>query len=108
MKEINDAASFEKQVLQAKVPVLVDFFATWCGPCRLLGPVITQLETALDGKALIAKVDVDKASDLAQQWRIFSVPTIMLFNNGQLIGAYSGERTVEAFKNWIASKVQLG
>jgi thioredoxin 1 len=66
--------------------VLVDFFADWCGPCKMIAPVMDALTTKYAGKATIVKVDVDATGELAQQYNVFSIPTVLLFNNGTLIG----------------------
>ncbi|NLK98073.1 MAG: thioredoxin [Epulopiscium sp.] len=90
---------FQTEVLDSKELVLVDFFATWCGPCKMMAPVIDQLAEEMDGKAKIFKVDVDEARDLAAKYRIMSVPTLMFFKNGevvdQIMGAVPKDRLVD-------------
>lgn len=73
---------FKAEVLESKVPVLVDFAATWCGPCRMMGPVLEQLSAEYEGKVKIVKVDIDESMDLAQEYRIMSVPNMVIFKNG--------------------------
>ena len=77
-------ANFEKEVLGSDVPVLVDFWAEWCGPCRMLAPVIESLAGKAGGAYKVGKVNVDEQPDLARRYGIMSIPTVLLFNNGQL------------------------
>lgn len=87
MKVIN---SSEFNELMKEDAVLVDFFATWCGPCKMLAPVLESAAQKLEGKVKIVKVDVDESADLAAQFRIMSVPTMILFKNGKQVDAFSG------------------
>jgi thioredoxin 1 len=88
-----DSGNFESEVLKSNVPVLVDFWATWCGPCRMIGPIIEEIAAEYAGKAKVAKVDVDQNQELAEQFQVRSVPTLLIFKNGgvveQLVGAVS-------------------
>jgi len=83
---------FARQVLQSDTPVLVDFWAEWCGPCRVLGPVIESLSKEYDGKIKVAKVDVDANQQIAMQYGIRSIPTVMLFDKGQIVDTIIGVR----------------
>ena len=76
--------TFKKDVLESEVPVIVDFWAQWCRPCLMLAPVLEEIEKDLEGKVKIAKVNVDEEGYLANQYRISSIPTVLLFENGQL------------------------
>lgn len=82
--------NFEQEVLQSEIPVLVDFWATWCGPCRMLAPTIAQIAEEQAGKIKVGKVDVDEEPELAQQFRIASIPTLMVFKGGQMVKANIG------------------
>ena len=86
-------ASFKKEVLESNLPVLVDFWASWCGPCKMIAPFIDELAKEYSGKMKIGKVDVDNNSKVATQFGVMSIPTIIFFKNGkvmnQLVGAAS-------------------
>lgn len=84
MKAIHlDSTNFDSTLAGTSLPVLVDFHAEWCGPCKMLGPVVEQVAAAKAGEAVVAKVDIDAARDLAVRYRINSVPTILVFKDGQ-------------------------
>jgi thioredoxin 1 len=76
--------TFKKEVLESEVPVIVDFWAQWCRPCLMLAPVLEEVDKELEGKVKVAKVNVDEEGYLANQYRISSIPTVLLFENGQL------------------------
>ena len=79
--------NFQQEVMQATEPVLVDFWASWCGPCRMLSPIVDQLAEELGGKVKVGKVNVDDEQALAEQFRIMTIPTLMLFKGGQQVAA---------------------
>ena len=83
---------FADQVLKSDTPVLVDFWAEWCGPCRVLGPVIESLSQDYEGRVKIAKVDVDSNQQVAMRYGIRSIPTVMLFDKGQIVDTIIGVR----------------
>jgi len=85
-------SSFEDDVLKSDTPVVVDFWAEWCGPCRVLGPVIESLSQEYDGQVKVAKVDVDSNQQVAMQYGIRSIPTVMLFDKGQIVDTIIGVR----------------
>lgn len=95
------AAEFESKVLGANEPVLVDFFATWCGPCRMMAPTIDEVSQEMAGKASVYKLDIDEAPQIAQKLGIMSVPTFMVFKDGkvasQTIGAQPKENILALF-----------
>ncbi len=85
MEIVITADNFNEQVLKSDIPVLVDFWATWCGPCRMLAPVVEQIANEYDGKIKVGKINVDEQMSLALKYRVESIPTLMLFVNGELV-----------------------
>lgn len=81
---------FQTEVLESNVPVLVDFSATWCGPCQQMGPLLNQLSAEMEGKAKIFKVDIDESMELAQKYQVMSVPNMILFKDGKPVDAVVG------------------
>ena len=92
-------ATFDQDVLKSTVPVLVDFTATWCGPCRMIAPIIEEMATEYAGRAVIGKVDVDENPEISMNFGIRSVPTLMIFKGGKMvdmvIGAVGKQKLVE-------------
>ena len=88
-KTITDA-TFKQDVLDADMPVLVDFWATWCGPCRAIAPVIEQLADEFEGRAVIGKMDVDENQMIPMQFNIRSIPTLLIFKDGQVVDQVTG------------------
>ena len=96
MAEINlTVQNFEDEVINASKPVLVDFWAPWCGPCRMLSPVISEIAEEYAGQMKVAKVNVDEVPEMASQFRVASIPTLMVFENGKLTQRASGFRPKE-------------
>lgn len=85
--------SFEELLSNSQVPVLVDFYATWCGPCQMMAPILEQVNTQMQGRLQVAKIDTDKYPHLANQHRIHALPTLVLFKNGQPVDRIEGVMT---------------
>ncbi|MEF2655394.1 MAG: thioredoxin [Eggerthellaceae bacterium] len=96
------ASEFQSKVLDAQTPVLVDFFATWCGPCKMMAPVLDELDGDLAGSAAVYKVDIDQETALAQQFNVMSVPTFIVFKNGQIAQQLVGVQPKQALANALA------
>ena len=84
------SAEFEEKVLKSDVPVLIDFWATWCGPCKQIGPTIEQIATEYAGKAKVFKVDVDSEGELAGQYGVMSIPALFVFKGGKVVESVVG------------------
>ena len=94
--------NFESEVLKADLPVLVDFYADWCGPCQMLRPIIEELSEEFQGKAKIAKINVDEAPKTAEKYGIMSIPTVILFKEGKEVTRQMGLTTKEVLKELIS------
>ncbi|MEF2845979.1 MAG: thioredoxin [Eggerthellaceae bacterium] len=95
-------SEFQEKVLNSSKPVLVDFFATWCGPCKMMAPVLDELAGEVAGKAEVYKVDVDAEPQLAQKYGIMSVPTMIIFKNGAIDNQFIGVQPKQALANALA------
>jgi len=98
--EITDA-SFEETVLKSDKPVLVDFWAAWCGPCRMVGPIIEQISDEYNGKAVVGKVDVDANQEFAAKYGVRNIPTVLVFQNGEVVGRQVGVAPKNAYTDAI-------
>jgi thioredoxin 1 len=94
-------AEFDPVVLQSDIPVLVDFFANWCGPCKAMLPIIDELESEYAGKIKIVKVNVDEAMEIPSKFNVMSIPTFILFKGGQPVNTFVGMKSKEEMKRQL-------
>lgn len=90
MAEVFTSANFQEKVLNSDKPVLVDFWAEWCGPCRMIGPIVEEMAKEYDGKAVIGKLNVDENGDIAMNYGVRSIPTLLVFKGGQVVDKIVG------------------
>ena len=96
MEKMFTAADFDTEVLGSDKPVLVDFFATWCGPCKMMAPVIEELAGMYEGRAKVGKLNVDLNEEIAMKYGVMSIPTLLVIKNGQVVGKMVGVQSKEA------------
>jgi thioredoxin 1 len=103
-KAISDS-SFQSDVLQADKPVLVDFWAEWCGPCKMIGPALEEISDELADKVTIAKINIDENPDAPSQYGVRGIPTMILFKNGQPAATKVGAAPKSALKGWLEGEL---
>ena len=98
-----NSENFESEVLNANEKVLVDFYADWCGPCKMMAPVIEELAEELQGKSKVGKINVDESTDTATQYDVMSIPTIIIFKNGKEVKRFIGVRDKQELLNEVVN-----
>ena len=101
IKQVSDTKSWETDVMSSSLPVFVDFWAEWCGPCRMVSPVVEELSEEYSGKVDFVKVNVDQANEIASKYNVFSIPTLAIFNKGEIVAQQVGAASKESYKNMI-------
>ena len=104
MNEIT-SEQWKQQVLNSDKPVFVDFWAEWCGPCRMVSPIVEELSKEYEGKVNFVKVNVDQNRDLASKYNIFSIPTLAIFRNGEVVAQTAGASSIESIRNYIDKNI---
>ena len=99
--------TFEKEVLEKSktIPVLADFWAEWCGPCKMLGPVLEKISKEFEGKLIVAKIETDKAPNQSAKYGIMSIPSVKLFKDGKVIDEFMGAQPEATIKQWLDQKL---
>ena len=100
-----DKNNFQADVLQSSKPVVVDFWAEWCGPCKMIAPALEEIATELDGKVKVAKLNIDENPELAAQFGVRSIPTLMIFKGGEVADVKVGALPKTALSSWIGGSV---
>ena len=106
LKQVSDTKSWEIDVMSSSTPVFVDFWAEWCGPCRMVSPVVEELAEEYNGKVNFVKVNVDEANEIASKYNVFSIPTLAIFNKGEIVAQQVGAASKESYKNMIEKALE--
>lgn len=97
--------NFDSEVLSSEVPVLVDFYADWCGPCKMMAPVIDELAQQFEGKAKVGKLNVDENGEIAQKYRVMSIPTLLIIKNGEVVDTVVGAVPKQQLQSKLESQL---
>ncbi|MCK4904695.1 MAG: thioredoxin [Clostridiales bacterium] len=100
--------NFKQEVLESELPVLVDFYAEWCGPCQMLAPTIESIAKEYEGKIKVCKTNIDEASDTAAKYEVMSIPTLVVFDNGKIVGKSIGAVSETEIANMIKPYIKEG
>jgi thioredoxin 1 len=98
-------STFEDEVLKANVPIIVDYWADWCGPCKAIAPVLEEIADEYNGKLIVAKMDVDQNQETPQKYAVRGIPTLMIFNNGEIAGTKVGQLSKSQLAAFIDSTI---
>lgn len=104
MKKLTDD-NFKQEIESTKLPIIVDFWAEWCGPCRALAPILEEVSLELEGKAIVAKVNIEESPKIASDLAIRSIPALLIFKNGEKIDTKTGSLPKEKLLEWILEKI---
>ena len=99
-------ANFEEEVINSSVPVLVDFWAEWCGPCKQIAPALEELSKEMEGRLKIVKINVDENQNVPTKYRIQAIPTLMLFNKGEMVDRQMGALPKSKIESWVNSAIE--
>ena len=103
---ILNASNFEEEVINSKEPVLVDFFATWCGPCKMIAPFIAQLADKYEGRMKVCKANIDEVPDIASSYGVSSIPTLIIFKDGEVVAQRIGGASLAVLDAFIMDNLQ--
>jgi thioredoxin 1 len=98
-------ATFEEEVIKSSIPVVVDFWAEWCGPCKQIAPALEELANEMDGQIKVVKVNVDENTNTPNEYRIQAIPTLILFNNGEMVSRQMGALPKSKIASWVNESI---